>query len=751
MGLHILSIYMKKRTYLYICLCLLSLDLLAQPTLLYNNGAGIHVKGGAVVFVNNGSVDNNTGNITNAGRVIVDGNYVNNANTTGAGVATGVYEVKANWVNNATFTADQGQVKLNAPTNQQITGTQISNFYNLTLDSGFVKAQTLDAFTTHILELNDAELATDVNKMTVTNTALNAVTRTTGFVSSLGVGQLVRHTSSTGYYLFPTGSSVGTLRYRPVYFSPKDFNANQFGARLANVDATTESYDRNVKQNDICDINPNFYHRLYQNGGNSLADIRFVYDPLTDNAWETMTHWQNVPQWEKIPASVDGLWLGQTYKQISNWGNYNSSAFAFNNLLPVIDTSNLNIVAEYCGPHGLIEGIKIQNMMAGTQYSWSFGGNVIASGTTVNGYPLDLPLLPNLLTGTYTLDIVKPNGCSASMNYFVDFVPTYTTNIVPTMVDCFGNSTGDADLSINGGFNPFTYFWSPINKQTQDLVNVPAGTYIVTVKDQKGCVQKDTVTITEPPRLVATTDFTPETCERSDGTTAVIAQGGTPAYTYTWNTTPPQYTANLNNLAQGTYVIVVEDANGCKVTKTIALPNVPTPTAEFTSDSLINHDIILSNATIQFTNESLNGYTYSWNFGDESSSSAEDPTHTYLSTGEYTVSLTAYNQYGCSDIYYLGQYLIVPDGALYFPNVFTPNGDGKNDEFYAVGEGVASFHLIIFDRWGKQIKTLQSITETWDGKDKGVEVPEGTYTFVVNYTLNSGATKKMGGTIILVR
>lgn len=741
---------MKKRIYLYICFLMPSLYGLAQPTLLYNNGAGIHVKNGATVFINNGSVDNNTGNITNAGRVIVEGNYVNNATTTGAATSTGVYEVKANWVNNATFTADQSKVKLNAPANQQITGTQVTNFYNLTLDSGFIKTQTLDALTTQNLELNDAELATDVYKMTVTNTMLNAISRTSGFVSSLGTGQLVRHTNTTGNYFFPTGSSVGTTRYRPIYFTPKDNNLNEFGARLANVDATTETYNRNVKESDICDINPNFYHRLYHNAGNSLADIRFIYDPLTDNAWETMTQWRNAPQWEKITANPDVPWLGQISKQLVNWGNYNSSAFAFSNLLPVIDTANLDIVHEYCGPHGSISGIQINNMMAGTTYTWSLGGLTVATGQATNGNPLTLPLLPNLLTGNYTLSIVKPNGCAATMSYFVGFDPTYTTNIVPTNVGCFGQATGAADLQITNGFSPFTYYWSNA-ATTQDINNVLAGNYIVTIKDAKGCIQKDTVMITQPPKLLVSSNYTPETCERSDGTTVANVTGGTPNYTYTWNTVPPQYTNAITDLVQNTYTVLVTDANGCTFSHSVVIPNIPTPTAEFTADNPINTDIILTNATIHFTNESFHASTYSWNFGDDFTSAGENPSHTYQTPGEYTVSLTAFNSLGCSNVYYLGQYIIVPDGAIYFPNVFTPNGDGKNDEFYVAGEGISAFNMTIFDRWGKQIKTLNNINETWDGKVKGIDAPEGTYTFVVDYVLNYGGRKKRGGTINLIR
>lgn len=738
-----------KKISLHIIATLTTAILCAQPVLLYNDGASMHVKNGAVMIVNDGSATNNTGLITNAGRVIIEGNFVNNATATGAGVGTGVYEVKQNWENNATYTADQGMVKLNGPNNQLITGSQISNFYNLTLDSGFVKTQTLDAFTHNNLQLNDAELATDVFRMTVTNTNLNAVGRSTGFVSSLGVGQFVRNTAGTGYYMFPLGSSVGTTRYRPVFIAPTDNNPNEYGGRLANTDATAESYDRNVKENDICLINPLFYHRLYQNNGTSAANIRISYDPSTDNAYEGLAQWRNLPQWEKIAVVTDGVWLGQTYKQLLNWTNFNSSAFAFNNLLPTIDTSNMQIVAEYCGPNGLIRNIVVNNLMPNTQYTWSQGGNVIQTGTTT-GSSQTLPILPNLLTGTYTLTITKPNGCGASMTVNVGFDPTYTTSIVPTHVRCWGQKNGSADLTVNGGFSPFTYLWSNTTTN-QDLANVGAGWHYVTVRDDKGCIVRDSVLITQPPRLVVETDFTPETCERADGTASALASGGTPFYTYTWNTVPELYGTNISSLVAGNYDVLVEDANGCKTSKTVKVHNIPSPIAEFTSDPLPGEAVTLSNARFKFTNLSTGAVAYSWNFGDDNTSNAINPWHQYYETGEYVVALTAYNQLGCQSIYYLSPYLIVPDGQLYIPNVFTPNGDGKNDEFYADGEGVASFNMVIFDRWGKLVTMLNNISERWDGKVNGMDVPEGTYTFVVDYRLNSGAFKKMGGTINLIR
>ena len=91
---------------------------------------------------------------------------------------------------------------------------------------------------------------------------INAVTRTTGFVSSLGLGRLVRTTNSINDYLFPVGSSLITNRYRPIIARPSSIAIQEIQVRMANVDATSEGFDRNVKNPQICIVNPLYYHLM---------------------------------------------------------------------------------------------------------------------------------------------------------------------------------------------------------------------------------------------------------------------------------------------------------------------------------------------------------------------------------------------------------------------------------------------------------------------------------------------------------
>ena len=91
---------------------------------------------------------------------------------------------------------------------------------------------------------------------------------------------------------------------------------------------------------------------------------------------------------------------------------------------------------------------------------------------------------------------------------------------------------------------------------------------------------------------------------------------------------------------------------------------------------------------------------------------------------------------------------------IWFPNTFTPNGDGINDVFKAEGLNIFDFHMIIFNRWGQQIFESFSIYDGWDGTFKGKKSPEGIYVWMADYLLYRNHTKvkeHARGKILLVR
>ena len=70
------------------------------------------------------------------------------------------------------------------------------------------------------------------------------------------------------------------------------------------------------------------------------------------------------------------------------------------------------------------------------------------------------------------------------------------------------------------------------------------------------------------------------------------------------------------------------------------------------------------------------------------------------------------------------------------PNTFTPNGDEHNDLLVTIGNKIDIFNMIITNRWGDIVYTTNNINKYWDGKWKGIAVPQGVYSYKVNLITN---------------
>lgn len=82
---------------------------------------------------------------------------------------------------------------------------------------------------------------------------------------------------------------------------------------------------------------------------------------------------------------------------------------------------------------------------------------------------------------------------------------------------------------------------------------------------------------------------------------------------------------------------------------------------------------------------------------------------------------------------------------LHLPTAFTPNGDGLNDTFGPVGEGIEGYKITVFNRWGEVIFSSRSVNEKWDGHHKGSPVPIGVYNYeVLAYGKEFGEIHKAG-------
>ena len=221
--------------------------------------------------------------------------------------------------------------------------------------------------------------------------------------------------------------------------------------------------------------------------------------------------------------------------------------------------------------------------------------------------------LNNLLAGTYSVTITDASNCVITNSFVLSqpLIPT-TLSVQLTPPSCFSFANGSIDLSVTSGNASLSYLWSN-NQTSQDLNNIPAGSYFVTVTDNLGCVDTLTAVLNQPDTIgIAAVLTNPSCVATNNGVIDLTITGGTAPYSFVWLS--GQNTEDIANLTQGTYFVTVTDANGCSKTATYTLVDPSPITASYTfTPPTCNGG---SNATIDV---SVSGgfapYSYQWNSG----------------------------------------------------------------------------------------------------------------------------------------
>ena len=113
-------------------------------------------------------------------------------------------------------------------------------------------------------------------------------------------------------------------------------------------------------------------------------------------------------------------------------------------------------------------------------------------------------------------------------------------------VICYADTTGSANIIVQGGTSPYSYLWQ--NGDTTSFVNLPAGQFNYQVIDNKGCVFTDTIQIDQPLQIQANYNVTPESCDSQDGEIQINPSGGIQPYNILWVSDPLNSTYILSNL-----------------------------------------------------------------------------------------------------------------------------------------------------------------------------------------------------------
>jgi PKD repeat protein len=390
---------------------------------------------------------------------------------------------------------------------------------------------------------------------------------------------------------------------------------------------------------------------------------------------------------------------------------------------------------------GAHDGSIVLNFVGGiapVNLIWSDGS---PAGTTRN----------NLGTGTYSVIITDSKPCTISRTFTIlEPQPLVLSANTTNALDCNNANTGAINLLVSGGTPPFTYSWNN-GTTTEDLTNIPAGNYAITVTDARGCTKTALYNITRPnPLTLSVNTTTNANCSTHTVTQIFTAQptGGVPPYLLNWSSGTVTGANNefMTTTQNGLVIVTATDAIGCTTNYSlnVALPILGNPTFSPTSIGQTTYGIYAILDPIQFNSAIIGDYTsIVWNFGDGTFSNEINPIHTYLIPNDYyLVTLTVTYPFGCVYVYNLA--LNVEKGyIMVVPNAFTPYKiDGINDTFRPVTKGLKNIHLDIYDTWGSLIYSEVGDTIIgWNGKIKEVSSENGNY-----YAKVSGET--FYGTII---
>jgi gliding motility-associated-like protein len=362
----------------------------------------------------------------------------------------------------------------------------------------------------------------------------------------------------------------------------------------------------------------------------------------------------------------------------------------------------------------------------------------------------DVAFFSDLPAGEHILWLLEEKGCLEAFPFSIPGPQDVNFNLLePIHTSCNEDNGGFEFVTTIPG--PLEYSLDGINyKESPNFKDLPPGDYNYFVRDSYGCIFETSGTInpsSEPyfDDIVSTDDL----CGDGLGTIYIDAQNGTGLFNYILNDSLLQTESFFDSLSAGDYQIVVVDQAGCVLKDSLTI--IPTPPIE------------LGNIYIDQTvcDESIGAITIevSGGFGNLDyvidNNNNGSPEFTELSPGVYEITIV--DEAGC--LVRSVAEIDVPKCPVFVPNVFSPNGDSNNDEFY-IGTvdnyGVTVICYFIFDRWGELVYEsknfdIRSSGNWWDGSFLGKDAETGVYTYLIEVLHENGDIERLSGDVTLLR
>ncbi len=392
----------------------------------------------------------------------------------------------------------------------------------------------------------------------------------------------------------------------------------------------------------------------------------------------------------------------------------------------------------------------------------AFGGTGSFTYQWSNGNTGATQLVSPSSTTTYSVFATDANGCVGtidSVNVLVNDINLVNLFTVPDTNLCEG-SPYLISANVSGGIGNYSFNWNNGLGQGQGpfvvspLLNT---TYIVTVTDD--CNNSINKAINVDVHPLPRVNIAPQAASECGQVSLSLnnSNQNQVGSIYSWDFGDGTFSNQENPIKTytltGNYnvILTVTSPYGC-VNSGQANMNVIVkikPIAQFDFDP---KETTILNSEITFDNYSVNADYYAWTFGDGGTSNQFSPIHKYDLDGTYFITLIATNINGCKDTA-IEKLLIEPEFNIYIPNAFTPDNDGLNDIFTAVGEEIEEFDMQIYNRWGDMIFNTKSLEKGWDGSaNNGSDISmEGVYVYNIKLKDWQGLTHKFVGHVSLLK
>ncbi len=242
-------------------------------------------------------------------------------------------------------------------------------------------------------------------------------------------------------------------------------------------------------------------------------------------------------------------------------------------------------------------------------------------------------------------------------------------------MSCNSTSDGTAAVTAIGGTQPYSYSWDdPGNSTTATVTNLAAGTYNVTLTDAQGCIAIGTASIDDPGILTTTITGIDDNCNGGcNGLATISVAGGTGTYTYTWNDPANQTNAIATGLCAGTYMVSINDSQGCQASEFITISQPPSLSLSINvTNGICGNPNSLISATVS---GGTTPYAYSWS----ADSNQTGAFISGISSGNYTLIASDNNSCAVTDTFTVNNGLGLDLSFEVQDETCTNTGDGSID------------------------------------------------------------------------